>query len=100
MSEHEHEYELDVQGGFYYCECGESDIDIVALMKEYILVNSRAEMSRRETVKLKKRIKALEEVVEAVKWLVEKYHGGFDADGNYVECVCKVCEELAKLEEV
>lgn len=57
MREHEHDYELDVEGGFYYCECGESDLTIVSLMAERIAcIENQA--------KTQARITALEGVVE------------------------------------
>lgn len=36
MSEHEHEYKLDVQGGYYYCESCDDEWSIQELLKERI----------------------------------------------------------------
>ena len=56
MSEHEHEYKLDVKGGYYFCYCGESDLTIQDLLKKHIENQAR--------------IKTLEGLVErAEEWI-------------------------------
>jgi hypothetical protein len=57
MSEHEHEYQLDVQGGYCYCESCDDEWSIQELLKERIENQAR--------------IKALEGVVEAVRQFLE-----------------------------
>jgi len=86
MSEHEHEYALDVQGGFYYCESCDDDWSIQDLLKEHI--------------KNQARIKALEGVVEAIKRDIGEHHDFIESDGTLNKCQCEVCKALTKLEEV
>jgi hypothetical protein len=90
MSEHEHEYQLDVKGNFYYCFCDAPDLTITDLMAYYLEANSR--------------ILALEGVVEAAKRLERLYQ--LDTEyfedrpgtlGYVTDCII---EALKKLEEV
>ena len=77
MSEHEHEYQLDVQGGFYYCGNCSDEWTIQDLLKECIIS--------------RKRIKALEGVVH---WLVEMFT---DSDDMLLSELC-ICENDPSLD--
>lgn len=60
MSEHGHEWQLDVKGNFYYCTCGKADLSITGLMVQWNIA--------------KKRIKALEGVVELAKLEIGEFY--------------------------
>ncbi len=60
MSEHEHDYQLDVPGNYYYCESCPDEWSIQDLLKERIENQTR--------------IKALEGVVEAAKLEIGEFY--------------------------